>query len=168
MDEQSDLAAQYRCVLGHFPSGVVVVTGRCDDGPAGLTVQSFTALSLQPPMILLSIDRKSTTWPRIAATGKFAVNILAQGQEAVAMAFAKSGADKFAGIDWAPGEATGAPLLRGCQAWIEAETAAVHDGGDHVIVTADVRSLRADSDVAPLIFFRSAFHRLDQPVPAAG
>ena len=168
MAVQPDLTTQYRTVLGHFPTGVVVVSGLSDGAPVGLTVQSFMALSLQPPMILLSIDRKSTSWPLIAESGKLAVNVMAQDQQDVTLRLAKSGTDKFAEIRWAAGPQTGAPLIEGCQAWIEAQVARIHDGGDHVIVTADVLSLRADSRSQPLLFYRSAFRQLDQPTLVAG
>lgn len=170
MPTDEDLSAEYRTVMGHFPTGVVVVTGFCADAPVGLTVQSFMALSLRPRMILLSVDRGSTSWPLIAATGRLAVNVLAQGQEGVAMTFAKSGTDKFAEISWAAGPETGSPLIEGCQAWIEAEVAQTYEGGDHMIVTAHVLSMRtaSDQDSQPLVFFRSKFRRLDQPALVAG
>ncbi|BBZ36817.1 flavin reductase family protein [Mycolicibacterium confluentis] len=170
MPTEQDLSAEYRTVMGHFPTGVVVVSGISGGAPVGLTVQSFMALSLQPRMILLSVDRGSTSWPLIAAGGKLAVNVMAQGQEGVAMTFAKSGTDKFAEISWAAGPETGSPLIEGCQAWIEAEVAQTYDGGDHVIVTAHVLAMRtaSDDDSQPLVFFRSKFRQLDQPALVAG
>ncbi|MGE2732168.1 flavin reductase family protein [Mycolicibacterium vaccae] len=154
--------AQYRAVMGNFPTGVVVVTGMSDGVPVGLTVQSFMSLSLDPPMVLLSVDRKSTTWPLIAAGARFAVNVMASDQQAVALAFAKSGTDKFAGMRWDLAPVTGAPLLSGCQAWVEAQVVDTFDGGDHVIVTADVLSMRPGDDGSePLVFFRSNFRRLE-------
>lgn len=168
MAEDPQLIDEYRRVLGLFPTGVVVVSGLSDGAPVGLTVQSFMALSLRPPMILLSVDRTSTTWPRIAATGKLAVNVMAADQADVALTFAKSGADKFAQIPWRPAALTGVPLIEGAQAWIEGEVACTYDGGDHVIITVDVLSLRAAPDAQPLVFFRSAFRQLDQPDPVVG
>ncbi|WP_242640011.1 flavin reductase family protein [Mycolicibacterium sp. S2-37] len=159
-----DLSAEYRSVLGHFPTGVVVVTAMADGAPAGLTVQSFMALSLDPPMVLLSVDRGSTSWPLIAAARRFAVNVLASGQADVALSFARSAADKFAGARWAPGRSTGAPLLESCQAYLECEVDRVYEGGDHQIVTAHVLDLRAgeNSQSHPLIFYRSRFPQLDR------
>ncbi|OMC05249.1 hypothetical protein A5733_20045 [Mycobacterium sp. NS-7484] len=154
-------SADYRTVMGNFPTGVVVVSGLSDGIPVGLTVQSFMSLSLDPPMILLSVDRKSTSWPLISATGRFAVNVTAADQQGVALTFAKSGTDKFADMRWSPGPETGVPLIEGCQAWVEAEVAATHDGGDHVIVTAHVLSMRTgDEQSEPLVFFRSKFRQL--------
>lgn len=159
-----DLSAEYRSVLGHFPTGVVVVTAMAAGAPAGLTVQSFMALSLSPPMILLSVDRGSTSWPLIAGARRFAVNVMAGGQAGVALSFAASGADKFADQRWTPGPCTGAPLLESCQAYLECELAQVFDGGDHQIVTAHVLDLRAGDDALshPLIFYRSKFPQLDR------
>jgi flavin reductase (DIM6/NTAB) family NADH-FMN oxidoreductase RutF len=160
----ADAVDGFRSVLGHFPTGVVVVSGMADGLPAGLTVQSFMALSLEPPMILLSVDRGSSSWPLIAATGRFAVNVMASDQADTALVFARSGSDKFAQIRWTPGPHTGAPLLYGCQAWIECEVAQTYDGGDHQIVTARVLGLRPGEDPHshPLIFFRSKFPQLDR------
>ncbi|MGE2715753.1 flavin reductase family protein [Mycolicibacterium litorale] len=166
--QDQELIDEYRRVLGLFPTGVVVVSGLSDGTPVGLTVQSFMALSLRPPMILLSVDRKSTSWPLIAATGKLAVNVMAADQGDVALTFAKSGTDKFAGIPWTPAPHTGVPLIEGCQAWIEGEVACTYDGGDHVIITVDVLTLHAGPDAQPLVFFRSAFRQLDQPSLVAG
>lgn len=166
---EMDQVAEFRAVLGGFPTGVAVVSGLSDGVPVGLTVQSFMSLSLDPPMILLAVDRKSTSWPLIAAAGRFAVNVLAQGQEDVALKFARSGTDKFAQIRWAAGPKTGSPLIDGCQFWIEAEAGKSYDGGDHMIVTAHVLSLRTGDDRSqPLVFFRSRFRQLDQPSPVAG
>lgn len=154
-----------RAILGHFPTGVAVVTGAGDgSGPVGLTIQSFMALSLEPSLILVSIDRESTSWPAIAAGGHFAVNILAAGQQDIAVAFARSGGPKFDGIDWATGESSGAPLIAGCQAWVECVTWRTYDGGDHEIVAAQVLALRAcdDPQSHPLVFFRSKFPQLDR------
>lgn len=149
-------------MLGHFPTGVAVVTGRCADGPVGLTIQSFMALSLDPAMILVSIDRTSKSWPLIAEQSRFVVNVLSTEQEALALAFAKSGGPKFDGVLWAPGPITGAPILEGSLSWVECEVQDTFDGGDHHIVTARVVDLGADADPSkhPLVFLRSRFARL--------
>lgn len=158
-------AAAFRRVLARFASGVVVVTGAADGGPAGLTCQSFSSLSLDPPLVLLSTARTSRTWPRIAATGRFAVNVLGADQQDVSGRFAVSGGDKFAGQAWHAG-ALGNPLIEGAIAHLECDLEAVHDGGDHEIVVGRVRALDApglgdgDAGVAPLLFWGSAYRRL--------
>src|SRR5580700_3308795 len=90
-------SATYRTVLGHFASGVVVVTGIEEERPVGLTCQSFFSLSLDPPLIAIAPGRSSTSWPRVAASGAFCANILSADQEAIGRNFAVSGADKFSG-----------------------------------------------------------------------
>jgi flavin reductase (DIM6/NTAB) family NADH-FMN oxidoreductase RutF len=152
-------AARFRRVLGHFASGVTVVTGLDSDGPAGFSCQSFSSLSLNPPMVLILPGRSSTSWPRIQATGRFCVNILAVDQETLARQFARSGSDKFAGVQWSPG-VLGAPRLTGACAWIECEINSVRTGGDHFVVLGDVRALEAAHDVEPLLFHRGQFGRL--------
>lgn len=143
----------FRRVLGHFVTGVTVVTGAHRGDPAGFTCQSFSSVSLDPPLVLLCPGRTSTSWPKVSASGRFAVNVLAQGQAAVARQFAASGGDKFAGIPWRAGPRTGAPILAGIVAWLECEIAAVHESGDHWIVVARVLALDA-VDREPLTFFR--------------
>jgi 3-hydroxy-9,10-secoandrosta-1,3,5(10)-triene-9,17-dione monooxygenase reductase component len=153
--------ATFRRVLARFATGVVVVTGTTDEGPAGLTCQSFSSLSLDPPLVLLSTARSSRTWPRIERTGRFAVNVLGAAQQDVSERFAVSGGDKFAGQPWRRG-VLGNPLLDGALAHLECDVHAVHDGGDHVIVVGRVRALEAPGLEAdsPLIYFRSGYRSL--------
>lgn len=148
---------QLRAVLSHFASGVVVITGRDQDGqPVGMTAQSFTSLSLDPPLILVCPSRTSTTWPRISGR-RFAVNVLAAGQHTVSAVFAKSGTDKFADVEWQPGP-NHLPLISGALAQLECDLESVHPGGDHYIAVGRVLSLAAvDTESAPLIFFRSRY-----------
>jgi 3-hydroxy-9,10-secoandrosta-1,3,5(10)-triene-9,17-dione monooxygenase reductase component len=159
-DETFD-EASFRQVLARFATGVVVVTGSTPEGPAGLTCQSFSSLSLDPPLVLLSTARTSRTWPRIEATGRFAVNVLGDDQRDLSERFAVSGGDKFAGVEWRPG-ALGNPLLDGAIAHLECDVHAVHDGGDHVIVIGRVRALEAPGleERTPLVYFRSAYRTL--------
>ena len=102
--------AAMRATLGHFASGVVVVTASGPAGPLGFTCQSFASLSLDPPLVSFSPARTSTTWPRIRAAGRFCVNVLAEDQQRYSDQFARSGADKYAGVPWRPGP-SGAPDL---------------------------------------------------------
>src|SRR6476619_3878226 len=95
--------ARYRQVLGHFPTGVVVVTAVDDGEPVGLAIGSFSSVSLDPPLVGFFPDRSSTSWPRIEKAGSFAVNILGEHQEDICRTFASKGGDKFAGIGWKPG-----------------------------------------------------------------
>jgi 3-hydroxy-9,10-secoandrosta-1,3,5(10)-triene-9,17-dione monooxygenase reductase component len=151
----------FRDVLGHFASGVTVVTAATADGPVGFTCQSFTSLSLDPPLVALAPGKSSTSWPRIAATGAFCVNILQADQSDLCRSFAVSGSerdDKFAGIGWSAAP-SGAPVLDGVLAWVDCTLLAVHDAGDHELVLGRVVDLGV-SDGEPLLFYRGRFERL--------
>jgi 3-hydroxy-9,10-secoandrosta-1,3,5(10)-triene-9,17-dione monooxygenase reductase component len=145
-----------RDVLGHFVSGVTVVTAMGADGPAGFTCQSFSSLSLDPPLVAFAPARTSTTWPRLREAGRFCINVLAQDQDGLSAQFARSGTDKFAGVPWAPSP-SGSPVLDGVVAWIDVALEAEHDGGDHTIVVARVLDLGADASRTPLLFHRGAY-----------
>ncbi len=95
--------AQFRSVLGHFATGVTVVAGVSEGQPVGLSVNSFTSVSLDPPLVLLCVATGSSTWPRIRAVGSFTVNVLAEHQENVSRVFAARGPDKFRDVRWWPG-----------------------------------------------------------------
>ena len=150
-----------REVLGHFASGVTVVTAVTTDGPTGFTCQSFSSLSLDPPLVAFAPARTSQTWPALRAIGRFCVNVLAEGQDAVSRNFARSGVDKFEGVPWSP-SAHGSPVLDGVVAWIDGELWAEYDGGDHSIVVARVLDLGADPERRPLLFHRGSYGLLDR------
>ncbi|MFK0292160.1 flavin reductase family protein [Streptomyces sp. NPDC090442] len=163
-DERAPLdPAEFRSVLGHFASGVAIITAPGAPGPAGFACQSFASLSLDPPLVAFMVGRTSTTWPRLARAGVFCVNVLGAEQGALCRAFAVSGADKFAGVRHAPAPATGSPRLADVPAWIDCTIHAVHTGGDHLIVVGRVEALGTDptaADRGPLLFHRGAFGRL--------
>jgi 3-hydroxy-9,10-secoandrosta-1,3,5(10)-triene-9,17-dione monooxygenase reductase component len=146
-----------RQVLGHFPSGVTIVTGTTPEGPAGFTCQSFSSLSLDPPLVLVLPGRSSSSWPRIEATGRFVVNVLSAEQEELSTTFARSGGDKFAGVAWRR-SGLGSPILTGATAWVDCTLYAVHEGGDHLIVVGAVHDLGAPGD-PPLVFHRGGYAR---------
>jgi flavin reductase (DIM6/NTAB) family NADH-FMN oxidoreductase RutF len=146
---------RFRAVLGHFASGVVLVTAVHDGQPTGLTCQSFFSASLDPPLVVLAPGKSSTSWPRVASTGSFCANVLASDQEALARTFAESGANKFAGVGWAPG-ANGAPRVQGALAWIDCTIEHTHDAGDHFLVMARVYDLESGSG-QPLLFYRGGY-----------
>jgi flavin reductase (DIM6/NTAB) family NADH-FMN oxidoreductase RutF len=148
--------ADYRRVLGHFPSGVTVVAALDGDGPVGFACQAFAALSLDPPLVMFSVAHTSTSWPRIRATGRFCVNFLAADHSALCRAFAVSGGDKFAGVEWRR-SALGSPILAGAHGWVDCLIEATYPGGDHTIVVGRVHALDADPESDPLIFHRGAF-----------
>jgi len=150
--------ARFRQVLGYFATGVTVVTATEEGMPVGFTCQSFTSLSLDPPMVAIAPAKSSTSWPRIAKSGAFCVNILNDAQQQLSQRFAVTGGDKFTGVAWHVGEA-GAPVLEGVLGWVECELEAIYDAGDHELVVGRVLSLGV-GDGSPLIFYRSGFTKL--------
>ncbi|MFJ7334739.1 flavin reductase family protein [Streptomyces sp. NPDC101110] len=167
-DERAPLdPREFRRVLGNFATGVAVITAppaTGDGSPAGFACQSFTSLSLDPPLVAFMVGRTSTTWPRIAGAGLFCVNVLAEGQDELCRAFAVSGADKFAGVEYDAAPVSGAPRLPGAVAWIDCTIHAVHTGGDHLIVVGRVNALgTGDAPDGPLLFHRGRFTRLTPP-----
>jgi flavin reductase (DIM6/NTAB) family NADH-FMN oxidoreductase RutF len=157
--------AEFRRVLGNFATGVAVITAppaTTGDSPAGFACQSFTSLSLDPPLVAFMVGRRSTTWPRIARAGVFCVNVLGAHQTELCRAFAVSGADKFAGVAYDAAPVSGSPRLWGAVAWIDCAIHAVHTGGDHLIVVGRVDALgtAADDPEGPLLFHRGRFARL--------
>ncbi|MFI0981230.1 flavin reductase family protein [Streptomyces sp. NPDC021093] len=161
---------EFRRVLGNFASGVTVITspGTPESGrgpevepPAGFACQSFASLSLNPPLVVFMVARTSTTWPRIARAGVFCVNVLGARQGELCRGFARSGTDKFAGVEYDAAPVTGSPRLAGVPAWIDCTIQTVHTGGDHLIVVGRVEALSATAPDAPesppLLFHRGTF-----------
>lgn len=150
----------FRTVLSHFGSGIVVVTSSdADDAPVGMTVGSFTSISLEPPLVGFFAAHTSTTLPRVLQRGTFCVNVLAEPQHTLARGFARSGADKFAGVEWTP-DADGSPRLTGAHAWIGCTLTERIALGDHDLVVAAVEALVVPDQTDPLLFHRSVFHGL--------
>ncbi|RBY80990.1 flavin reductase [Geodermatophilus sp. TF02-6] len=151
-----------RRVMGHFASGVTIVTALASEGPVGFTCQSFSSLSLDPPLVVFAPARSSRSWPRLRELGRFCVNVLAEEQTELSDGFASSGVDKFAGVSWRPSR-LGQPVLADVVAWVDCELWAEYDGGDHTVVTARVLDLGADEGRRPLLFHRGAYRLLESP-----
>ncbi|MEU6750593.1 flavin reductase [Spirillospora sp. NPDC046719] len=148
---------RFREVLGHYPTGVAVITAIADDGgPVGMVVGSFTSVSLDPPLVAFLPDRTSNTFARLRTAGSFCVNVLAVGQERICRQFAAKSGDKFAGVAWRPAP-TGAPLLQDAVAWIDCEFHDTFDAGDHYIVLGRVRDLGITNPTSPLLFFQGGY-----------
>jgi 3-hydroxy-9,10-secoandrosta-1,3,5(10)-triene-9,17-dione monooxygenase reductase component len=157
-------AATFRDALGHFCTGVTVVTAATPDGPVGFACQAFAAVSLEPPLVLFCPTRTSNTWPTISAAGAFCVNVLARSQAGVSAVFGSRGVlDRFAGVRWstAPG---GAPVLVDALTWVEASVDTVHDAGDHYVVVGRVTSVGASNDERPLLFHRGRYTSTEPPL----
>ena len=151
-----------REVMGHFVSGVTVVTAVTEEGPIGFTCQSFSSLSLDPPLVVFAPGRASRTWPQLRSIGRFCVNVLAEGQDDVSQNFARSGVDKFAGVRWTP-SAHGSPVLGDVVAWIDGELWAEYEGGDHTLAVARVLDLGANPGRRPLLYHRGGYGLLQEP-----
>jgi len=145
----------FRYVLGHFASGITVVTGGEPDAPAGFTCQSFSSLSLDPPLVVVLPHQYSASWLAIAHSGRFCVNVLAEGQEELSIGFARRHKDKFAGVAWTPSP-LGSPVIDGVLAWIDCTLAAVHPGGDHFIAVGAVMHCEAGGG-SPLLYHRGRY-----------
>jgi flavin reductase (DIM6/NTAB) family NADH-FMN oxidoreductase RutF len=153
--------ARFRQVLGHFCTGITVITAMEGDEPVGFTAQSFTSVSLDPPLVSVCPATSSTTWPRIRAGGAFCANILGGDQEAVSRAFATRDGDKFRGLGWTPSTATGSPVLDGVLGWIDCTIEAEHEAGDHFIAVARVVDLGIGEEGRPLLFYRGGYGRFE-------
>lgn len=151
-------SSDYRRVLGHFPTGVVVITALGQDGgPVGLAIGSFTSVSLDPPLVAFLPATSSTSWPQMSGAGTFTVNVLSRHQEATGRLFSRGGVDRFAGIDWTPSPA-GNPVLPEVSAWIDCSVERIDELGDHWFVLGRVTALAAAPDVeGPLVFYRGSF-----------
>lgn len=149
----------FRTVLGQYPTGVSVITTTEQDGTrAGFVVGTFTSVSLDPPLVAFFPDKKSSSWPKIEAAGRFCVNILSADQEHLCRQFAAKGADRFAGVPVRE-SGLGNPILEDAVAWIDCELDQVIDAGDHYIVLGAVKELDIESGSLPLLFFQGGYGR---------
>lgn len=158
----------FRNVLGHFPTGVTVVTGLDASGsPHGITIGSFVSVSLDPPLVGFLPGVQSKSWAAISESGSFCVNILAAGQDELCWKFAKEPAagetSKFAGVEWAAAP-SGSPILPDVIGWIDCAIEVVHAAGDHLFVMGRVRDLSHKEDVDnAMVFFRGKVAAVDAP-----
>ena len=154
--------AHFRQVLGHFPTGVTIITAADGDGkPVGFAVGSFASLSLDPPLVLFCAGKSSSTFPAIRDAGRFCVNILAADQEDLCREFASKKGDKFAGIGWRASHHTGSPILQDVLGYIDCEIQDVIEGGDHWIVVGLAQDLEVQHEGKPLIFYRGGYGSFD-------
>jgi flavin reductase (DIM6/NTAB) family NADH-FMN oxidoreductase RutF len=149
-----------RDALGHFATGVTVVTCLNEHGePAGLTVNSFTSVSLDPPLLLVCLHKLAASAGALTAASHFAVNVLQTGQQPASIRFATRDEDRFGTTAWSCGEA-GAPILKDSLGVFECERFAVYDGGDHHILVGQVVKASFDAGLDPLLYFRGRYRRL--------
>lgn len=151
-------ADSFRHVLGHYPTGVAVITAQTANGPVGLSMNSFTSLSLQPPLVLFCPAQSSSTWPQLREAGAIAINVLSAGQEAVSRQFAGPAGQRFDGVAWSAGQ-NEAPLLDDALGWIECAIQAEYPAGDHTVVIAEIQRMGVHAHLGdPLVFFRGAYY----------
>jgi 3-hydroxy-9,10-secoandrosta-1,3,5(10)-triene-9,17-dione monooxygenase reductase component len=150
-------ARQFRDVLGRFASGVTVVTSISGGEPVGLTCQSFSSVSLNPPLVVFIPSKTSRAWPLIQRSGKFCVNFLADGQADLSNVMASRGVDKFEGVPWSPAPETGSPVLEGTLGHVDCQIHTVHEAGDHYIVVGRVLDLVLGEGEKPLLFFQGKY-----------
>ncbi len=149
-----------RDALGCFATGVTVVTCHDDAGaPVGLTANSFTALSLDPPLLLVCVAKSSSSAGPLEQAGHFAVNVLQTLQRPASITFSTRGEDRFGRTEWSVGE-HGAPVLLDSLSVFECRRHAVHDGGDHLILVGEVIKASFEPGLDPLLYFRGSYRRL--------
>lgn len=157
--------ARFRDVLGHFATGVTIVTAIDGDDLVGMSANSFSSVSLDPPLVLFCAALTSTTYPRIRRAGRFTISVLAEDQVDTARIFAVRGIDRFAAVEWSPAP-SGGPIMDGCLAWLDCALDAEHLAGDHLIVVGRVLACEAYAMRHPLLFFRSTFG-VERPAPGS-
>jgi flavin reductase (DIM6/NTAB) family NADH-FMN oxidoreductase RutF len=151
--------ASLRRAFGAFPTGVMALAAVRDGSPVGMAASSFTSVSLDPPLAAVCVAQSSTTWPVLRTCPRVGLSVLAADHGALCRQLAARDADRFAGVGWEQSP-SGAVFVHGAALWLECSVATVTPAGDHDIVVFAVEAVRADPDVAPLVFHRSAFTRL--------
>ncbi len=148
---------KFRQTLGHYPTGVVVVTGIADTGtPVAMVVGSFTSVSLDPPLVAFLPTRSSKSFEQLRTATSFCINVLADDQEDLCRRLARSDPDKFASVQWTPAP-SGAPIIDGVVAAIDCTFDSILEGGDHLIVLGAVTDLQIVNPIAPLLFFQGGY-----------
>jgi 3-hydroxy-9,10-secoandrosta-1,3,5(10)-triene-9,17-dione monooxygenase reductase component len=156
----------FRKVMGHFVTGITVVTTLQDGRPRGITVNALTSVSLDPPLVVVALDRRRFITPSVHETGRYAVNVLSEDQQALSDCFAGAAVepsrDEFCGASWSPGP-TGLPLLHGAIATLECTVTETFQAGDHELFVARVDSLgNAEPHPMPLLYYRRQYLKVQR------
>ncbi|MEH6564516.1 MAG: flavin reductase family protein [Halopseudomonas sp.] len=166
----------FREALGHYASGITVITSEAENQPLGFTCQSFYSVSMDPPLVSFSVKANSYSYPHIRQAGRFAVNILSGKQAGIANQFARQGSDKWRGVKWQPSP-LGNPLIDGSLHWLDCEVHAEYAAGDHLIVIGEVKALKLQhflppslqhsfqhsAATQPLLYFKGQYCSLAEP-----
>ena len=148
----------FREALGHYASGITVITSHLDGEPIGFTCQSFYSVSTSPPLVSFSVMASSASYPKIRQAGRFVVNILSGEQAGISNQFARKGTDKWHAVEWQQSP-LGNPIIAGSLHWLDCEIHAEHAAGDHLIVIGEVKalSLQATAVTQPLLYFKGQY-----------
>ncbi|WP_227875528.1 flavin reductase family protein [Paraburkholderia dokdonensis] len=151
----------FREALGHYASGITVITSHVDDEPIGFTCQSFYSVSMSPPLVSFSVMSSSASYPKIRQAGRFVVNILSDDQVTISDQFARRGTDKWHGVEWQESP-LGNPIIAGSLHWLDCEIYAEHAAGDHLIVIGEVKALNLQDAAAtqPLLYFKGQYRNI--------
>lgn len=154
--------SRFREALGHYASGITVITSLVDGEPVGFTCQSFYSVSMSPPLVSFSVMVGSASYPKIRHAGRFAVNILSAEQAWMANQFARRGTNKWKGVAW-QASPLGNPVIASSLQWLDCKIHAEHAAGDHIIVIGEVEALSPEDAVArhPLLYFKGHYHVLN-------
>lgn len=157
---------RYRETIAHFTTGVAIVTASGKDGPAGMTANALSSLSLDPLLLLVCFERSARTLPLVRESQRFAVNVLCHEQHALSGVFASKRVEreKFAGVPWRLHE--GAPVLEEALAWLVCELRETHAGGDHTICVGEVIDMHHSPEGRPLVWYRGRYGTVNDEVPA--
>jgi 3-hydroxy-9,10-secoandrosta-1,3,5(10)-triene-9,17-dione monooxygenase reductase component len=152
----------FRETLGHYASGITIVSGFDGAEPIGFTCQSFYSVSVAPPLVSFSVMKTSTTYPRIRQTGKLSVNVLSHTQHAISNQFARKGGDKWAGVEWSLTRNEN-PVIVGTLMWLDCDLFAEHAAGDHYIVIGRVNEMSPAEwhRGEPLLYFKGQYRHLN-------
>ncbi|CUR60798.1 conserved hypothetical protein [metagenome] len=163
--ERAAVAADlFRSALAAHPAGVVVVTGRDEDGPVGMTATSFVSISLDPPLVAFAVATTSSTWQRLRQADSLVVHLLAESQHALATHFSMRDIDRFAEPTTWTSMTTGEPLLGGVGSWLRCRTEQHITLGDHVLVVARVLDACIDGETSPLVYHQRGYRVIrEQP-----
>jgi flavin reductase (DIM6/NTAB) family NADH-FMN oxidoreductase RutF len=158
---------QYRDAVGMFATGITVLTARAGGFGHGMTANSFTSVSLDPPLVLVCVVRDAVMHKVLDDVGSFGVSVLAAGQEDLARYFSDPGRPmgmaQFLPLDWHPAPVTGTPLLEGALAWLECTVEATYPGGDHTVFLGRVLCVEVGEAGGPLLYYAGDYLPLDTP-----
>lgn len=152
--------AALRDAFSHFPTGVIAIAGEAGGERLGMAASTFVPVSLDPPLVSFCVQNTSQTWPRLAALPTLGISVLGEGHHDAVRALSAKTGDRFAGLR-TESSGTGAVFVHGTCLWLESEIAQQVPAGDHTIVILRIRELTVHDDVAPIVFHRSRFRRLD-------